>query len=261
MIAVELYRYRALVWALARRDLLARYRGTVLGFGWTLLHPLFYLGAYSLIFGRVVHLSVERYPAFLFSGLLPWTWFSSCLLLASTSILADAPLVKRAAFPASVPPLVVALASLVNFLLALPTLAVVLLAFGVRPTPGMLALPVLVALQFAFSLGLATAIAALTVRFRDVAQIAQAVIPIAFLLTPIAYPGELLERELPQPLGALAIWGNPLAVFARSYQRVLVLGEAPEPLALVLLLIFSFAALVLGSIVLDRLRDRIPEEI
>jgi len=257
VIAAELYRYRALVWALARRDLLARYRGTVVGFGWTLLHPLIYLGAYTLVFGRVAHLGVDKYPAFLFSGLLPWTWFSSSVLVGTTSILADAPLVKRAAFPASVPPLVVALASLGNFLLALPVLAAVLVTTGVRPSSALLAIPLIIALQFLLGLGAATGLAALTVRFRDVTQLAQAITPLAFILTPIAYPSELLVREV----GPLAVWANPLALLARSWQSVLWAGELPHPRELAALAGYACAALVLGSLVLDALRDRIPEEL
>ena len=257
MIAAELVRYRALVWALARRDLLARYRGTVLGFGWTLLHPLIYLAAYSVIFGKVARLDVPRYPAFLFSGLLPWTWFSSSVLVGTTSILADAPLVKRAAFPASVPPLVVALASLANFLFALPVLAAVLLANGVRPTPALVALPLVIALQFALGLGIATGLAALTVRLRDVAQLSQALAPLLFIMTPIAYPSELLEAEL----GPAAVWANPLALLARSWQSVLWAGTLPRPLELAALAGYAALALALGSFVLERLRDRIPEEL
>lgn len=261
MIGAELYRHRALAWTLARRDLVARYRGTVVGFGWTLLHPLVYLVAYALVFGRVAQLGVDRYPAFLFSGLLPWTWFSSSVLVGATSILADAPLVKRAAFPASVPPLVVALASLANFLLALPVLLAVLLATGTRPAPAILLLPVVIALQFALGLGLATGLAALTVRYRDVAQLSQAVLPLAFILTPIAYPSGLAVERLGEPLGTLATWANPLALLARSYQRVLWEGRAPEPLALGLLAVAALAALLAGSWTLERLRDRIPEEL
>ncbi len=257
MIAAELVRYRALVWALARRDLVARYRGTVLGFGWTLLQPLVYLGAYTLVFGRVARLGVPHYPAFLFSGLLPWTWFSSSVLVGTTSILADAPLVKRAAFPSSVPPLVVALASLAHFLLALPALAAVLLYEGVRPTGAVALVPVLVLLQFFLGLGLATGLAALTVRYRDVAQIAQVTAPLVFILTPIAYPPELLAREA----GVASLWGNPLALLARSWQQVLYAGALPAPLELAALAGWAALSFALGSWVLERLRDRIPEEL
>jgi len=253
----ELLRYRSLVWALARRDLVARYRGTVLGFGWTLLQPLVYLAAYSLVFGRVARLGIANYPAFLFSGLLPWTWFSSNVLIGTTSILADAPLVKRAAFPASIPPLVVTLASLANFLLALPVLAGVLLVSGVRPTGALVAVPLIILLQLGLAAGLSTGLAALAVRFRDVAQLTQAVAPLAFILTPIAYPPASLEEIA----GPAALYANPLALLARSWQRALFQGELPLPLDLAALGGHVLLALVLGSLVLERLRDRIPEEL
>ena len=260
MLAGELYRHRALVLVLARRDLVARYRGTALGFAWTLAHPLLYLGVYSVVFGRIARLGGDGYPAFLFVGLLPWTWFSSSLLVASTSILADGPLVKRAAFPPSVPPLVVACASLANFLLALPVLGVVLALWGVRPGVPWLALPLVVGLQFVLSLGLGTAAAALTVRFRDVGQLLQGLVPLAFLATPIAYPASLLEERLPA-LGRAAVLGNPLALLASSYQAVLHDGRWPDPLHLLVLAAWCALAWLAGDRVLARLRDRIPEEL
>src|SRR5262249_35346823 len=177
MVARELLKHRALVWALVRRDLIGRYRGTVLGFLWTFLHPLLYLGVYSFVFGRVARIGVDHYEAFLFAGLLPWTWFSSSVLVASTSILADAPLVKRASFPASVPAAVASTSALVNFVLELPVLFVVLWVSGIRPTPWLLALPLLVALQFGIALGLGIAMSALTVRFRDANQLLTAIMP------------------------------------------------------------------------------------
>ncbi len=256
MIAHELWRHRALVWALARRDLVARYRGTALGFLWTFLHPLLYLGVYSLVFDHVAPVGVERYPAFLFAGLLPWTWFSSSLLVSTTSILADAPLVKRAAFPASVPSAVVATGSLVNFLLGLPVLFLVLAFEGVRPTAWVLALPVPIALQFLLGLGLGLGVSALTVRFRDVGQLAAALMPLAFFLTPIVYPAERFPRE-----AAAFLWINPLALLTQSYRSILIDGAAPDPRAVVALAGAAALALVAGAAVLERLRDRIPEEL
>jgi lipopolysaccharide transport system permease protein len=261
MLAAEILRHRSLVWALARRDLLARYRGTFFGFAWTFLHQLIYLATYSFVFGSVARLGVERYPAFVLTGLLPWTWFSSCLLIGATSILGDAALVKRAAFPASVPPVVVSVSTLVNFLLGLPILFLVLAWFGIAPTVWVLTLPLVIGLQFVISLGGALALAALTVRFRDVGQLAQVLMPVWFLLSPIAYPPELLAAHTPSWLETVALWANPVAVLARTYQRVLFLREAPEPQALALLAAFAVLAFLAGERVLDALRDRIPEEV
>ncbi|MBI3723421.1 ABC transporter permease [bacterium] len=262
----ELYRFRSLVWVLARRDLVGRYRGTFLGFGWSFLHPLISLGACYLVFSRVARLPIEHYAAFAFSSLLPWSWFSSALLISSTSIFADAALVKRATCPPSVPPLVAVTATTVNFLLQLPFLLAVLLLDRVQLTPWALLLPLVIVLQLAISTGLGIAIAALSVHYRDVAQLAQTLMPILFLVTPIAYSSRELEAHVPGLLGQAVVWGNPLAVLARTYQRILVGpggegGEAPEPLALAILAGFAAISLLFGMAVLEALRDRIPEEI
>lgn len=261
MLASEILRHRSLVWALARRDLLARYRGTLLGFAWTFVHQLVALATFTFVFGSVARVGVEHYPAFVLTGLLPWSWLSSCVLVGSTSILGDAALVKRAAFPASVPPVVVALSTLVNFLLGLPILAAVLLASGVTPTPWALALPLVVALQLVFALGLSLGLAALTVRYRDVVQLAHALMPVWFLLTPVAYPPALVAERTTPALAAVALWANPAALLADSYQRILFQGVAPDPRALGLLALFAALAFWGGGRVLEALRDRIPEEL
>src|SRR5262245_26748859 len=101
-----LYRHRELIAVLVAKQLKLRYRGSVLGFCWTLLNPLALMIVYTLVFSVYLRVEVERYPAFLFTGLLPWIWFASSLQQGVTSILDGAPLVTRSQFPAEVLPVV-----------------------------------------------------------------------------------------------------------------------------------------------------------
>jgi len=242
-----------------RRALIARYRGTALGFLWTFLHPLLLLSVYALVFGVFVRLEppagAPHYAAFLVTGLLPWTWLGQAVAIGSSSILADAPLVKQAAFPAAVPPLVTCLATLVNFALAVPIVVAILLALGVRPTPWLLALPAVVAAQLLLCLGLTLGLAALSVRFRDTVQLVQAVLPVWFFLTPVIYPAELV----PDRFGWL-LWANPAAPLVRAYQDAF-LGRPLDPVGLGVAAGVGLAACVVGAAVLESLRDRIPEEL
>src|ERR1700752_2307906 len=129
----DLYRYRALIGTLVLRELRARYRGSFLGFLWSFLNPLLLMLVYALVFSIYMRAPMEGYAVFLFSGLLPWLWFSSSLAHASSVIVTSAPLVKRVLFPTEILPLVSVLSNLINMLLSLPLLFGFLWAFGVRP--------------------------------------------------------------------------------------------------------------------------------
>lgn len=252
----EYRRERHLVWVLTQRTLVARYRGTALGFLWTFLHPLLLLVVYALVFGVFVRLDVPRYAAFLFAGLLPWWWFAKTLAVSTSSILSDAPWVRQAAFSPTIPPLVTNLAGLVDFALGLPILLGVLAWQGVPPRPALLYLPLLCLLQFQLGLGLALGLSALAVRFRDTIQLVQALTPLLFFLTPIIYPASVVPERYAWLLAL-----NPLAHLAQAYQAVLYHGQAPAPLGLALVFGAGALSCLVGERVLDGLRDRIPEEL
>ena len=91
----DLYRFRALIWILVLRDLRARYRGSLLGFLWSFLNPLLLMMVYVLVFSVYLRVPMERYAVFLFTGLLPWLWFSSSLGHAAGVIVGSGALVKR----------------------------------------------------------------------------------------------------------------------------------------------------------------------
>lgn len=255
-LAREYARQRHLVWVLTQRTLVARYRGTALGFLWTFLHPLLLLVVYALVFGVFVRMDVPHYAAFLFAGLLPWWWFAKTLAVSTTSILGDAPWVRQAAFSPTIPPLVANLAGLVDFALGVPILLVILAWQGAPPRPALAYLPLLCLLQFQLALGMGLALSALAVRFRDTIQLVQAITPLLFFLTPILYPASVV----PEGYRWLLTY-NPLAHLAQAYQAVLYHGQAPAPLSLAVVFGAGLVACVVGERVLDALRDRIPEEL
>src|SRR5687767_14757788 len=130
-----LFRHRQLIAALTARDLKARYRGSLLGYFWSLANPLLLLAVYTLVFTKFFPQQVvQPYPLFLFSGILPWTFFSAAILESTSSISANAGLIKKVMFPAEALPLVVVLSHLVHFLLAIPIL---LAAIGAYAMVGM----------------------------------------------------------------------------------------------------------------------------
>ena len=187
----QLPRYRALVQSLVARELKARYRGSVLGFFWSFINPLLLLTIYTFVFKYVMPAApqgTDPYPLFMFCGLLPWTWFSSALIESSGVLISGGNLIKKVLFPAEILPIVTVTANMVHFFLALPILVFFLIWFRAPLTAGELAwFPVVVLVQYIFTLGCALILSALTVHFRHINDILANLLTLCFFATPIFY--------------------------------------------------------------------------
>src|SRR5262245_5586072 len=237
--AQSLYKHRELIGILVAKQLKLRYRGTVLGYVWTLLNPLLLMLVYALVFSVYLRIDMDRYPAFLLTGLLPWLWFASSLQQAVTSILEGARLVTRSQFPAEVLPVVTVLANTVNFLLTLPLLFAFLLAFRVPLGLPLLLLPALIALEFLLARGLSLIAAAVNSPFRDLQHIVLHLLTVLQFLTPIFYPLTIVPEGF-RPWAFL----NPLTVLMDAFHDVLFRNQMPNAAAL--LAVFALACVVLS---------------
>jgi homopolymeric O-antigen transport system permease protein len=262
----ELYRFRLLIVTLVLRELRARYRGSLLGFLWSFLNPLLLMGVYVLVFAVYLRVPMEKYALFLFTGLLPWLWFSQSLGHATSVIVGSGGLVKRILFPAEILPLVSVLSNLANLLLSLPLLLVFLLLFGVRPGPVLAFLPLLLLIQLLLTVGLALPLAALNVHLRDVEQILANVLVLLFFLSPILYPVTTVPLTirvgdgLTLPLRPLYFL-NPVAGLVQGYQNIIFFGREPHWIHLGMVTATALVALWVGYAVFDRLRDSLAEEV
>jgi len=252
----ELFVYRQVLLVLVFRDLKARYRGSVLGLLWTLLNPLLLMATYSLVFAVYVRVEIPEYPIFVFSGLLPWIWFSSALMSGANSIVDAGTLIKRVAFAPQVLPAVAVTATLVNFLLALPLLLAFALSWGLPITWAILLLPIPIAIQFVFTLALTITVSMLGVRYRDLNHLLGNVVTLWFFLTPIVYPA----TSVPDRFRA-SLLVNPLTPLIVSFQDILYRGRPPEVLNLALAAVVALLALMAAVAVGRRLRWTIVEQV
>jgi len=258
----RLVRYRALIRSLVARDLKARYRGTVFGFAWSFVNPLLYLLVYSFVFTVVMPgarpADLQPYAAFLFCGILPWTWFSSSLLEASNALVAGGNLIRKVLFPAEVLPIVSVLSGLANFCFGLPILVAFLVYNQVPIVPGdLLWLPAIVAVQLLLTIGLALLASALTVHFRDLRDLLQNLLMLWFFATPILYPISAVPVRFRWILEL-----NPFTQLAVAYQETLFRGGAfTEWERVAAVGVVSIVIFAVGYAVFDRLRDSLPEEV
>src|SRR5438067_1707783 len=240
----SLYRHRQLIAALTARDLKARYRGSILGFFWSLANPLLLLGVYTLVFTRFFpQQAVQAYPLFLFAGILPWTFFSAAVLESTVSISGNAGLIKKVMFPAEALPLVVVLSHLVHFALAIPILLVATLVFMLlgKVTIGVtiLLVPVIMLVQTVFVAGVAMTVSSASVLFRDLRDIITNLMQLGFFITPIIY---LIDRIDSRPLRAL-LRLNPMTPFVIAYQHILFFGSLPSLSDTLLMLAYAFVSI------------------
>lgn len=251
----EFWRFRALVWALVGRHLRSRYRGSVLGFFWSFLNPLCLMAVYSLVFKFYIRFdAVENYSLFMFAGLLPWIWFSSGLIEATASISSGGSLITKAMFPAHLLPLVSVCTNLANFLFALPLILIFMLVVGVPWGVSLLALPLVILVQLVFIQGLALALSAINVHFRDTQHVLGNLMTLWFFLCPIIYP----VTNVPERF-RFTLLLNPVASFTVMYQQIFLEGRFPDFSKLGILALVSLLVFILGNKVFNHYREGFAE--
>jgi lipopolysaccharide transport system permease protein len=238
-----IYRFdliRHLVW----RDFVLRYKRSVLGVLWSLLPPLAQLLILVFLFRRVIPLNIEAYPAFVFSALLPWIWFSTCLGSGGYLFTNHRDLVRRPNFEPWTLVVVRTFSDLINYLIFLPVLLIMLIVYGCSMTPYLLFFPVLLLIQIFLTVGLNLVIATFNVFYRDVQYITNVALMLVFYLTPVFYNPDALGHRY-----RFLYTSNPIGVLIGSYRAIFFYGSAPDWHAVFFALFLSLAVLAIGYFV------------
>ena len=220
----ELVEYRELLFSMARRDFLLRYKQTVMGIGWSILMPVTYMLVFSLIFTRVVKLDAGLpYPIYAYAGLLPWNFFSSSLRLSVNALVANSGLITKVYFPREVLPLSVILVSLVDFGIGALVLAGMMAFYGIGVHPTLVLLPVVLVVHVAFTAAIALLISMGNLFYRDVKYLIEIVLTLWMFATSVVYPVERVGGRL-GPLLQL----NPMTPIIEAYRSILLRGQWPD---------------------------------
>lgn len=267
-IYADLLHYRELFANLFKRDLRTKYKGSVLGVMWSLVNPLILMGIYTLVFSVLFTVSrVPHYPLYLLSGLAIWVFVSGALAASSRSLIDNANLIKKVRFPRQLAPF----STVATHLVSLVAILVVLIPLNFALIPKArdtvwLALPLALPI-IALVGGLALAIAAATVVFRDIEHIVAALLLPWFFLTPIMYSftggggalGTGIEHH--HTLVQFLRYGNFLTPPIEAIRNPLFWGKAPRAGDVVYLCVAALIALALGAYVFNRVDDRIAVEL
>jgi lipopolysaccharide transport system permease protein len=218
-----------LIMQLTRREVAARYKGSVLGILWAVLTPLVTIATFTLVFAGIFGArfgatgSAWEFALYLFCGVLPWTAFAEAVQVSSQKIVTQANLVKRVVFPLEILPVAQSLASLANQLFG--TIALLAAALVIQRTihPTVLWLPMLLVPQLLVTLGAAWLVASLGVFLRDIVQGIALLLMVWMYLTPIFYPESIVPERFRPWINA-----NPFTHLMRSYRYVMLEGSQPD---------------------------------
>jgi lipopolysaccharide transport system permease protein len=193
----DLWRYRELFYFLAWRDLLVRYKQTVVGVAWSLIRPLLMVIVLTIVFGRFGKMPSggTPYPLLVLCGMLPWQFFSSALAESGNSLVTNSSLISKVYFPRLVVPASSVITSFVDFLITTAFLLIMIIWYRVPPPSQIVLFPVFVLLAFAASFGAGLWIAALMVEYRDFRFIVPFIVQFGLYISPVGFPSEIVPAN------------------------------------------------------------------
>jgi len=263
---LDLFRYRELFGSLFRRDLRAKYKGSVLGLAWSLAHPLVLMLVYLLVFSVLLKIqpadAYDHYWLFLLSGLPVWVFFATSLQSASRSLLENANLIRKVRFPRQLVPLSMVATQLVGLAVMLAIVVALSLVYVPEARDTVWLAPPLAALAVCLVAGLGLAVASLNAIYRDVEHLVAALLLPWFFLTPVLYSLESIPGVSDHPrLVDLIHWANPLTPAIEAIRDPLFFGELPAAGDVLYLAVAAVASLALGAFVFSRVDDRVAVEV
>lgn len=254
-VSQTIVRQRWLIIELIRRELKLRYRGTWLGFVWTMLNPLIMTVIYTLVFSVIMRIGIPNFPAFLISGLLPWMmWFTESITSGTNCLVDHAGFLRNAVFPSEILPIVSVGTGMMNYLFSLPILLLLLAFFQIPLSWHLLALPVVMVVQFLFTLGIAFFMATYNVFFRDLRYIVQHLLLALFFLTPIMFDFSIIPERL-----HLVFKLNPLTTIIDSYRNIFFYNAWPNWENLGYVLLLGVVLVIFGSQIFGKNKELFAE--
>ena len=193
----DLWRFRELLAFLAWRDILVRYKQTVIGVAWGLIRPLLTMLVFTIVFGKIAKLPAHGvpYPILVFSALLPWQFFTNALTDSSNSLLSNAGMISKVYFPRLIVPASAIVVSLVDFVITFILLLAVMFWYDLYPGWRMLVLPLFVLLALGASLGAGLWLSALNTKFRDFRYIVPFLVQFGLYVSPVGFSSEIIPEK------------------------------------------------------------------
>jgi len=194
----DLWRYRELFYFLAWRDILVRYKQTIIGIAWALIRPFLTMVVFTVVFGKIAKLPSEGgapYPILVFAAMLPWQFFSNAMSNCSQSLISNANLISKVYFPRLIVPTSAVIVSFVDFMISGMILLGLMAWYDFVPSWRIVTLPLFIAIAFMASMGVGLWLAALNVKYRDFRYIVPFIVQFGLYISPVGFSSSLVPEE------------------------------------------------------------------
>lgn len=252
----ELYNYREMLFNLIKKDLRTRYKGSVLGFLWTFVNPLLQLVVYTMVFSVIMKVNVDKFYIYLFIALIPWIFFTSSVQGSASSIISNKDLIKKIYFPRIIIPMSVVNGAFMNMLFSMAIVGIALIVSGIGLSKYLFMLPIIMIIEYLFTLGFSFIVSALNVYFRDLEHILGIVIMAWFYITPIVYTADMVPEKYIKLFNL-----NPMVHIMQVYRDILYYKQMPTFNGLGVVLLISIIMIVAGYILFQKLQKGFAEEL
>lgn len=221
----ELISYKDLFYFLVWRDIKVLYKQTILGFSWAIIRPVFSMIIFSIVFGRLAKVPSDGvpYPVFSYAALLPWTYFSRSLNQSTQGLISNINMITKVYFPRLILPMTPVLAGLLDFVIAFSILVLMMVWYGIVPTPGVFFLPILIFLMMLTASGIGMWLSALAIQYRDIRHATQFVVQLLMYAAPVVWPASLVPGKYRLLYGLY-----PMAGVIEGFRSSLI-GTTPIP--------------------------------
>lgn len=253
----SVFQYRELLKHLVLKDLKLKYRGSWLGFIWSLVNPLMMLVVYLVAFKYILGVRGPGFVFLLLLAILAWTFFASSLSMSAGGIVDNGALIKTVAFPRAVLPIASVFFNLAQYLLtAAVFIPLMLLLHRTPPAVPMLLFPLFLLLQVAFTIGLGLALATGTTFFRDIRHFLEIALSVMFWTTPIVYD----FRAIPGAWQWLVLF-SPLSPYVLAYQQMFYYREWPGQAVTIIAVVYALLSLAAGVALFSRYEREFSEQL
>lgn len=252
----ELYQYRELLKTNVKKEIRGKYKASFLGVLWSFVNPLLQVLVYAIVFPYIMRIKTDNYLIFLICGIIPWTWFTTCVAGGANCITVSSNLIKKVYFPREILPISVVTSGMINFLISCIIILIFVLLGGCGISWHLVFLPIIVIIQYIISLAFAFLVSAINVYIRDTEYIVGFILNMAFYATPVLYGVEMFQ-------GSSLIWLfrlNPMAHIINAYRDIFFVHQVPQLLNLLIWFVIGLILLIICYKLFNKLEKRFAEE-
>lgn len=255
-IVSEMVKYKEFLKSNVKKDIRGKYKGSFLGVLWSFINPLLSVVVYAIVFHYIMRFNIDNYLIYLISGIIPWTFFTTAINAGMNSILFNADIIKKVYFPRIILPISSVTSCLVNFLISCIIIVLFAIFGGLGISYALIALPLVVLVQYIFTLGIVFILSAIEIYVRDIEHIINFLISMLFYITPILYTPDYVPESF-----SFILKINPLAHIIEAYHSVFYYKQIPDLSNLGIMMLLSFIIFVFGYMIFDKLQRGFAEEV